>query len=112
MHSIKHPSSSTSPISLTAAIEKGSHEEHLGYSLVVDVVNKYYRVTMSGNIVEFCWVPGHVIIKGYEAADEASKAVLINAVSKCKAQFTDAKQYIDAYNILYVCISSVETKVE
>jgi len=54
-------------------------------------------LTMSGNIVKFYWVPGHLGIKGTEAADTAAKAALTNAVSNCKVPFSDAKQYIDAY---------------
>ena len=59
---------------------------NMNHSLVVDVVSKYHRLTVSGNIVKFYWVPGHVFIKGNEA-----KAAITNAVSNCRVPFSNAK---------------------
>jgi len=52
----------------------------MNHSLVVEVVNKYQWLTISGNIIKFCWVPGQVGIKGNEAAVAAANAPL----TKCQ----------------------------
>ena len=58
--------------------------------LVLDTLEVIYKLMHKGKIIEFCWVPSHVGIRGNETADRAARDALNHPVPvHFKIPFTD-----------------------
>jgi hypothetical protein len=67
---------------------------------ILYILEKCQSLLTSGKIVDFCWIPSHVGIKGNEDADAAAKAALQLPISNSiKIPYTDLKQSISTYFI-------------
>ena len=47
-----------------------------------------------GSGIEFCWLPGHIGIRGNEKADNIAKRVIDNKIHDIKLPFSDLKPRI------------------
>lgn len=75
--------------SCISALEKYSHDSH---PLVLHAVDLWMRLKEKSYDVVFCWIPGHVGIRGNELADAAAKqAQVINDNFLC---LSDAKNAV------------------
>src|SRR6266516_4152809 len=65
---------------------------------ILQILEKCHALQLEGKIVEFCWVPSHVGIKGNEKADCAAKAALQLPISTdIQIHYTDLKQTTNRY---------------
>lgn len=65
---------------------------------ILQILEKCHAVQVQGKIVQFCWVPSHVGIKGNEKADCAAKAALQLPISTdIQIPYTDLKRTINSY---------------
>jgi ribonuclease HI len=65
---------------------------------ILQILEKCHTLQVEGKIVQFCWVPSHVGIKGNEEADSAAKAALQLPISTdIQIPYTDLKHIINTY---------------
>ena len=65
---------------------------------ILQILEKCHFLHAAGKIVEFCWIPSHVGIKGNEKADCAAKAALQLPISvDIQIPYTDLKNTINTY---------------
>jgi ribonuclease HI len=65
---------------------------------ILQILEKCHALQLEGKIVQFCWVPSHVGIKGNEKADCAAKAALQLPLSvDTQIPYTDLKHTINTY---------------
>ena len=57
---------------------------------------KYVSLCRSKTII-FCWIPGHINIRGNEMADQEAKDALNMDIANVKIPFTDKKQQINEF---------------
>ncbi|KFM73192.1 RNA-directed DNA polymerase from mobile element jockey, partial [Stegodyphus mimosarum] len=64
------------------------------HPLVLDILKVHLHLRKAGYSIAYCWVPGHVGIKGNELADAAAKSA--DSTSENEVPFTDIRNYIKA----------------
>jgi kelch-like protein 2/3 len=67
---------------------------------ILEILEKCHALQTNGKLIQFCWIPSHVGIKGNELADNAAKTALQLPISQTlKLIYSDLKQPINAYFI-------------
>ena len=70
---------------------QGKQLEHLIIRGIVHILTYLEAV---GSRIEFCWLPGHIGIRGNEKADNIAKRVIDNKIHDIKLPFSDLKPRI------------------
>ena len=69
----------------------------LDHPLLIELLTKLTTLHVVDFDIFFCWVPGHVGIKGNERADSAAKQALDLPITECCIPYTDLRQHIYTY---------------
>jgi len=65
--------------------------------LVLKIIKDYTGLKKAGKVIEFCWIPSHVNIRGNERADTAAKAALCLPVTSMKLAASEFKPCISKF---------------
>ena len=65
--------------------------------LILDICIKIHKLTVSGNSINFIWIPSHIGITGNSLADSEAKAALQLPVTNLPVPYSDFKGLIKSY---------------
>ena len=65
--------------------------------LVYTITKDFTRLTNNGKTIVFCWIPGHVNIRGNEKADTAAKSALSLPVTNMKLPSCELISYVSKF---------------
>ena len=95
-----HSTSSCSKIShlfrLSSCLQ-ALENKNLHHPVIRDIIQILTYLDEVGSTIEFCWIPGHVGIKGNEQADRTARRIINHPVHDTKLPFSDFKPCISKY---------------
>ena len=71
--------------------------KNLHHPVIRDIIQVLTYLNEVGSVIEFCWIPGHVGIKGNEQADQTARRIINHPVHDTKIPFSDFKPSISSY---------------
>lgn len=92
--------SSTRSLRILICSDSKSALESIGsfspdHPLVQEIQCQLYALTRLRRIITFCWVPGHVGLRGNELADAAARAASVSPdISPCRVPAIDVKAFL------------------
>ena len=71
--------------------------KNLNHPVIREIIQILTYLKEVGSVIEFCWIPGHVGIKGNEKVDRIAKEVIDHPMYEAKIPFSDFKPRICNY---------------
>ena len=93
----RHPSNRTVIYSDSLSCLQALQNRNLNHPIIRDIIQMLTYLKEVGSIIEFCWIPGHIGIKGNEKADKIAKEVIDQPIYDVKLPFSDLKPRICRY---------------
>ena len=93
----RHPSHRTVIYSDSLSCLQALENKNLNHPLIREIIQILTYLKEVGSIIEFCWIPGHIGIKGNEKADKIAKEVIDCPIYDTKFPYSDLKPRICQY---------------
>ena len=95
----RHPSQRTVIYSDSLSCLQALENKNLNHPVIREIIQILTYLKEVGSIIEFCWIPGHIGIKGNEQADKIAKEVIDRPIYDTKFPYSDLKPRICKYVI-------------
>ena len=93
----RHPSRRTVIYSDSLSCIQALENKNLNHPDIREIIQILTYLREVDSIIEFCWIPGHIGIRGNEKADKIAKEIINHPIYETKIPFSDLKPRIREY---------------